>query len=214
MKAREALGQIGTSEAQNPDLDPLVKIATADSYFYDAGIANLIEAQSRYTQFLTFYPSSPLAPYAQFQIGMCYLKQSPQPHHDQTYTRQAIDEFEKVRKIDPGGRFTRASEEMRDRCTSKLAAHDYQVALFYYRRKAWPAVVSRFKGLLESYPHFERADAVYFHLGLSLIRSGNEPEGRVYLEKVSRDFPSSKYASAARQHLSREGKENEEKAKS
>src|SRR5439155_11091557 len=37
VKAREALGQIGTSEAQNPDLDPLVKIATADSYFYDAG---------------------------------------------------------------------------------------------------------------------------------------------------------------------------------
>src|SRR5207247_8418658 len=95
-KARETLNEIGTREVQSPDLDPLVKITLADSYFYDPGISNVIEAQSRYQQFLTFYPSHALAGYAQFQLGMCYFKQSPQPHHDQSYTRQAIEESDRV----------------------------------------------------------------------------------------------------------------------
>ena len=200
-QARQALTEIGTREVLSPELDPLVKIAVADSYFYDPGVANLIEAQSRYTQFLTFYPSSPLAGYAQFQVAMCYFKQSPQPHHDQTYTRKAIEEFEKVRKVDPNGRFVRAAEQMRDRCMNKVATHDYQVGLFYFRRKAYAGVISRFKNLLENYPRYEGTDGVYYYLGLALLRSGEGAEGRVYLEKVRRDYPSSKFASAAQQAL-------------
>lgn len=200
-KARAVLTEIGTRDVQSPELDPLVKLAFADSYFYQPSITNVIEAQSRYQQFLTFYPSSPLAGYAQFQLAMCYLKQSPQPHHDQTYTRKAIEEFEKVGKIDPGGRFVRAADQMRDRCTNKLAMHDFQVGVFYFRRKAFPAVIARFKDLLESYPRYDKPDGVYYYLGLALIRSGNEAEGRIYLEKVQRDYPSSRYASAAQQAL-------------
>jgi len=200
-QARQALTEIGTREVLSPELDPPVKIAFADSYFYDAGVANTIEAQSRYTQFLTFYPSSPLAGYAQFQVAMCYFKQSPKPHHDQTFTRRAIDEFEKVRRVNPDGRFVLAAEAMRDRCMDKVATHDYQVGLFYFRRKAYAGVISRFKGLLENYPRYSGADGVYYYLGLALLRTGDDAEGRVYLEKVRRDYPSSKFASAAQQEL-------------
>ena len=186
-KARETLNVIGTREAQSADLDPLVKLAIADSYFFEPGIVSVIEAQSRYQQFLTYYPSNALAGYAQFQLGMCYLRQSPQPHHDQTFTHRAIEEFDKVRLIDPNGAFVRAAEAMRGRCNNKLAMHDYQVGYFYYRRKAYPAVVARFRALLETYPSYERIDAVYYYLGLSLIQTGNAPEGRIYLEKIQRD---------------------------
>lgn len=200
-RARESLTQIGTKEVQSPALDPLVKIALADSYFYQPGIANLIEAQSRYTQFLAFYPSNPRVGYAQFQVAMCYFKQSPQPHHDQTYTRKAMEEFEKVRKIDPNGHYVRASNLMRDRCLDKLADHDFQVGLFYFKRKAYDGVVSRFRELLDTYPRYERSDRIYYYLGLALVRSGEAAEGRIYLEKVQRDFPESRFARKARGNL-------------
>ena len=207
-EARKILNEIGLREAQSPDLDPLVKLAVADSYFYGAGSANIsdvIEAQSRYTQFLTFYPSSRLSGYAQFQIGMCYFKQSPKPHHDQTYTRKALEEFDKVGQIDPAGRFVGAAGMMKDRCMDKLAMHDYQVGVFYFKRKIWAAAISRFKGLLDEFPRFSASDATYYYLGTSLIRSMNTAEGRIYLEKVRRDYPTSRFASKAASELKRSG---------
>jgi outer membrane protein assembly factor BamD len=207
-ESRKILNEIGLREAQSPTLDPLVKLAVADSYFYGAGSSNIsdvIEAQSRYTQFLTFYPSSPMSGYAQFQIGMCYFKQSPKPHHDQTYTRKALEEFDKVRQMDPAGRFVAAAGMMKDRCMDKLAMHDYQVGVFYFKRKVWAAAISRFKGLLDEFPRFSASDATYYYLGTSLIRTGNTAEGRIYLEKVRRDYPTSRFASKAAAELRSSG---------
>jgi outer membrane protein assembly factor BamD len=204
VQARKALTEIGTREVQIPALDPLVKIALADSYYYQTGPENLIEAESRYTQFVSFYPSHELAGYAQFQLGMCNYKQSPVAHLDQTFTRKAIEEFEKVEKINPNGRFARAANQMRERCHEKLAGHDYQVGIFYYKRKAFPGAITRFKNVLESYPRFEQTDAVYFHLGMALVRSGNSAEGDIYLEKLVRDYPSSRFVSEAKAALQKQ----------
>ena len=204
-KARTALTDIGKGDAQSPSLDPLVKIALADSYFYDEGIANTIEAQSRYTQFLTFYPSSPLAGYAQFQIAMCWFKQSPLPYHDQDNTHKAIDEFDKVHIVDPNSRFALAAAAMKDRCFEKLATHDYQVGVFYFKRKKWQGAISRFEGLLDSYPAFDQKDGVYYYLGLSLERAKNDAEARLYLQKLVHDYPTSRFAAKARREMPKSG---------
>ena len=199
-KARKFLTEIGTREAQESDLDPLVKIATADSYYYQPSIENLIESQNRYQQFVSFYPSHPLAGYAQYQVGMCNLKQSAVPELDQTFTRKAIEEFDKVAKIDTTGRWAIPALVMRGRCLQKIAEHDFDVGLFYYKRKAYDGAIARFKSLLESAPEFEKIDGVYYYLGMALLRSKND-EGRLYLEKVQHDYPSSRYASKAKDAL-------------
>jgi outer membrane protein assembly factor BamD len=200
-KARQALVEIGTREVQSPELDPLVKLATADSYFYQPGIANLIEAQSRYQQFISYHPSSSLVGYAQFQVAMCLYKQAPEPYHDQTNTLKALEEFGKVRILNPNGRYLRAADLMRDRCLEKLARHDYQVGVFYFKRKAYQGAIARMKGVLDSFPRFSTSDGVYYHLGIALMRAGSEAEGKLYLEKVQRDFPESKFARMAREEI-------------
>ena len=199
--ARKSLGEVGTRESAPPALDALVKIALADSYFYQAGLDNLIEAQSRYGQFVSFYPSHEMASYAQFQVGICYLKQSPQPHLDQTFTRKAIEEFDKVVRLDPRGRYVLPAEEMRESCRQKLAQHDYDVGRFYIRRKAWSGAIARFKDVLENYPRYNGADGVYYYLGYSLMKSGNYADSVIYLEKMVRDYPKSQFVSDAKEVL-------------
>lgn len=200
-QARKALTEIGTREVQDPTLDPLVKIAIADSYFYQSGLENLIEAQSRYSQFVSFYPLHDMAAYSQFQIGMCYFKQSPVAHLDQTFTRKAIEEFGKVEQTQSASRWSLAARQMHERCLDKLAQHDYQVGIFYFRRQAWNGAINRFKNVLEMYPAYGLNDAVYYHLGASLLKSGSDIEGRIYLEKLTRDFPMSPFADGARELL-------------
>lgn len=200
-KARTTLTEVGTREAIEPGLDPLVKIAVADAYYYQPGIDNIIEAQSRYTQFVSFYPTHPLAGYAQFQIGMCDLKQSPNSFLDQTYTRKAIEEFDRVSAVDLSSRFVAAAEQMKQNCYTKIAKHDYDVGIFYYKKKAWKGAVGRLKKLIEEAPTFEASDAAYYYLGMALVQDGSGPEGRIYLEKVARDYPGSPYAPKAQSEI-------------
>lgn len=201
--ARKALTQIGTRESAAPGLDALVKIAVADSYFYQTGLENLIEAQSRYSQFVGFYPSHEMASYAQFQIGICYLRQSPQPHLDQTFTRKAIEEFDKVARLDPKGRYVLPAEEMRESCREKLAQHDYDVGRFYIRRKGWNGAVARFKEILDNYPRYNATDGVYYYLGYSLMKAGNDADAEIYLQKIVRDYPTSRFVPDAKEVLGR-----------
>jgi len=199
--ARKTLTEVGTREVTPPELDSLVKIAIADSYFYQTGIENLIEAQSRYNQFVSFYPSHPMASYAQFQIGVCYLRQSPQPHLDQTFTRRAMEEFDKVAHFDPRGRYVLSAMQMRENCVQKLAQHDYDVGRFYIRRKAWNGAIGRFKEILENYPTYLATDGVYYNIGYCLIKAGNDADAEIYLQKIVRDYPASRYVPEAKEAL-------------
>ena len=201
--ARKSLTEVGTREATPPELDALVKLAIADSYFYQTGLENLIEAQSRYTQFVSFYPSHEMASYAQFQIGVCYLRQSPQPHLDQSFTRQAMDEFDKVARLDPQGRYVLSAAQMREFCIQKLAQHDYDVGRFYIRRKAWNGAVARFKDILEYYPSYSATDGVYYNIGYCLMKAGNDADAEIYLQKIVRDYPASRYVPEAKEALAK-----------
>jgi hypothetical protein len=55
---------------------------------------SLILAVNEYREFLTFYPTSPRADYAQLKLGMTHYKQMRKPQRDQSETREAIREFE------------------------------------------------------------------------------------------------------------------------
>jgi outer membrane protein assembly factor BamD len=200
-RARAILGEIGVRELQETTLDPQVKLTLADAFYLDGGIANVIEAQSRYEQFLNFYPSDEKASYAQYQVGMCLFKQSAKPFHDQEYTRRALDEFGKVKAIAPASEFVAKADEMRDRCSEKLAEHEYEVGRFYFRRKACEAASGRFRGILKDYPRFSDIEASTFYLGQSLLCSNNVEEGKIYLSKLIEEHPQSEYAAKAREAL-------------
>ena len=200
-RARQILSDIGFRELQDTTLDPLVKLALADAYFLDGGIANIIEAQSRYEQFLNFYPSHEKAAYAQYQIGFCLFKQSAKPSNDQEYTRRALVEFEKVRGINPSSDYVAQADQMMDKCREKLARHEFIVGLFYLERKACAAAAGRFREILKEYPHFSDAAGAHYYLGESLLCSNNVEEGKIYLSKLINDYPNSEYAAKAREVL-------------
>ena len=203
MKARKTLGLVGVAEPVEPDLDPSVKLATADAFFFQGGGLNLIEAQSRYQQFLNFYPTHPLAPYAQYQVGECLLIQSAAPTNDQEFTVRAVNEFRKVADLDPRSSYARAAEARIDTAHGKLAEREWIVARFYGKRRRWDAVVGRLQGLLDRFPRFARRDEVFLMLGRALIETDSVTEGRVYLQKLLADDPDGEFGVEARELLAR-----------
>ena len=207
-RARQVLEKVLGRPNTGLDLLANANLAIADAYYYDGGVINVAEGLSRYTSFLTFYPSHPRADYAQYQLGLCYLKQALGPDKDQATTRQALDALRKVEIDHPDSDFAIAAREKANLCRERLAESETRIALFYMKRESWAGATDRFREVLALYSRYSKRDKVYFFLAEALRNSDKNVEAQIYYQKVLDEFPKSRYAGGARSALA-EGQESE-----
>lgn len=181
-----------------------VNLLIADAYYLDGGILNLAEALSRYTSFLTFYPTHPKADYAQYQLGLCYLKQALGPDKDQSTTRKAMEAFREVEKQHPASEWVEPAAGQLKLCRERLAESEMRIGLFYVKRSAWPGAIDRFRNILEAYPGYSELDRAYFELARALEESHRREEALIYFQRILEKFPESRYAASARDALGEE----------
>lgn len=172
-KAKEMLQKIQFTQAERPVYEPLVRIGLADATYYLGDDLSLIEARSKYLDFVTLYADHPKAPYAQFQAGMCSVKQIYSASRDQAQTHVAIDDFEEIDKRWPTSPYARAARQFLGKGQDSLGEHEFIVGTFYRKRKIYDAAVDRYKYLLEKFPTYRAKDKVYYWLGWTLGRSGS-----------------------------------------
>jgi outer membrane protein assembly factor BamD len=177
------------------------KLAIADSYFQKGDEGSMILAASEYREFISLFPYSPSAPYAQYQIAMSYYKKVLKPGRDQTKTKLAVAEFKNVVTNYPTSEQAKLAREKILDCEERLAAHTLAIGEVYYRMNAYKAAISRLTDILTNYPNFSNMDKVYFLLGDSYYKWNQEEQSIPYFTKLVSDFPQSKYAEKAQQKL-------------
>lgn len=215
-RARSILDRALSKPGVTREIVADVNLALADAYFYDGGIINVAEALSRYTSFLTFYPTHPRADYAQYQLGLAYLKQALGPEKDQDTTRKALDQLRKVARSHPNSEWADKAREQITVCRERLAKSELLVGVFYHKRKAYAGAIDRFKNLLEAYPGFSSRDQVFFELAESLKALRRADEAVIYFRKIIDEFPDSRYrgrAQSAVKEFSGDGAERTADAK-
>lgn len=204
VKLFSSINQYATGNRQ--EIEPLVRLALADATFYQSNDLAYIDARSAYLDFVTLYSDHPLAAYAQFQAGICSLKQVRHPSRDQTESYRAIAELQEVARRFPRSVFAEASRSMVREAEARLADHEILVAEFYATRKNYAASVERLRFVLDRFPDYTQKDKLYFYLGDGLIRANNTAEGRIYLDKLLKDYPGdNRYVGLARKALSDAG---------
>ena len=178
-KAQEILLVLEDNERAR-ELQADVKLSLADSYYGQGGSLNWVEATSRYRSFLTFYPGDPRTDYAQYRIGMCYFFQIPKAERDQSPTRNAIFEFERLVELFPRSEWAdEAQGHIRD-CRERLAEHDLAVGEYYFVREEWGGAAARFRALLKEYPDYSGKAHVYWRLAEASYKLGAREEGDLY----------------------------------
>lgn len=182
LKAREILLFLEDNEKARDQQDQ-VKLLLAHSYFEEGGTLNWVEALSRYRTFLTFFPNHPDADFAQYRIGMSYLVQAPKPNRDQSPTENALFEFQKLLELYPNSEWADDAEQRIQEARDLLADHEYEVALFYFKRKEFQAAALRLQTLLAEFPDYAGKAEVYRHLAEAHYRMGDRIEGDVYSQK-------------------------------
>ena len=114
-----------------------------------------IAAAKRY---LTLYPTSPEAAYAQYIIGLCYFRQIPDVTRDQTATRKTVQAMNAVVQDYPDSEYVQDAQNKILFARDQLAGKEMQVGRYYLERKEYLAAIKRFRGVVENYSNTRQVE--------------------------------------------------------
>ena len=182
---------------------PDARIAVADSYFEEGGTASFVLAIASYHEFLTLYPQHARSDYAQFRAAESYFKQRNSADRDQTHTKKALEEYEKLLDVYPQSSYVEQVRARIKECRQTLARAHYLVAFFYQRgRQAWRSAIGRYETIINEYPDYDGLDEVIFRYAECLAASGRYAEARPQLARLAKEFPQSSYLDNASKLIS------------
>ncbi|OAG27196.1 outer membrane protein assembly factor BamD [Thermodesulfatator autotrophicus] len=130
------------------------ELKLADCKFF-AG--NYLEAIVLYEEFEKLHPTNEAIPYVIFQIATCYYKLKLPPDRDQSFTKKAIEYYERLISRFPNSPYTFEARKRIKECRESLGAHELYVAKFYYKTRRYRAAYYRLLYLLQSYPDTKAA---------------------------------------------------------
>ncbi|MBM3297479.1 MAG: outer membrane protein assembly factor BamD [Candidatus Aminicenantes bacterium] len=177
------------------------KLAIANSYFDKGDEASMILAAAEYREFISLYPYSPSASFAQFRLGMTHFKKALIPGRDQTKTRLALAEFKKVTIQYPLSEETKQAQKKIVECEERLAEHEFIIGRFYYKRGSYKAAIGRLTAILTTYPSYPKQEEVYFCLADSYFLSGKREESLPFFTKLVSDYPQGRWAKKSQERL-------------
>jgi len=176
------------------------RLAVGETYVKEGGSTNDLLAVGAYREFLTLYPSHSKSDSAQFQVAEAYFRRRNGPDRDQTDTREAATEFQRLLDLYPE---SSNAEQARARITEarqSLARAEFLAGYFYQRtRELCRASIARYEVVLKEYPDYRALDEVLFRLAECLQASGRGTEALPHLGRLLEEYPKSSWAEPAKQ---------------
>jgi outer membrane protein assembly factor BamD len=186
---------------------PLAKLAIADSFYLEGTKAALIQAAQGYLDWLTFFPTDPLADDAMLKVAEAEMRQMGLSDRDVTNARKAEVRLKALLQQYPQTNLRKTVEgHLRDTQES-LAMHNLQIARFYYdarykgHKGGLKGSQSRLKEILEKYPNFSLKDEVLFRYATTFHQEEEPEEAAKFYQELLRNFPNSEFADQAKEQL-------------
>ncbi len=135
--------------------------------------------------YITFYPTAPNIEEAYYYLIKAYLKVSPDPWRDQTYTQKALKLINEFFINFPNSKYLPLIEELKEEALKKLAQHQLLIAKFYEDYGYYYPAALRYEYVLLAYPNEINKQEVLFHYikNLLLIPQYAKKKEKVFLQK-------------------------------
>ena len=176
------------------------QLLLADHY-YETGRWD--DAAGYYASFITLHPAHPRAEYATFQKGMSYFKQVLGIDRDQVATRKALFAFEDMMAAYPGGSYSVKAREMSVFLLERLAAHEFFVGSFYFKKRNYKGALVRFREVVGKYPNSELLVKALYFIGLSYDKLGEDKLAAEVYNTLIENYPDSPFAPGAKRKIKR-----------
>jgi outer membrane assembly lipoprotein YfiO len=185
----------------------LAKLAIADSFFLEGTTSALIQAAQAYQDWLTFFPTDPLADDASLKVAEAEIRQMGLSDRDISHAKKAEQRLKVLLQQYPRSPLRPTVEARLAEVQENLAMHNLQIARFYYDVKystgkgGLKGSQSRLKEIVDKYPCFSYNDEVFYRLATTYQAEEEPDEAARYYQKLVQEFPESEFTQKAREQL-------------
>lgn len=205
-ESRYLFNVIITTYPDSPYL-PHAKLAIADSFYLEGTTSALIQAANAYQEWLTFFPTDPLADEVMLKVAEVEMRQMGLPDRDVAHARKAEQRLKALLQQFPNTALRPDAQIRLNEVQENLGMHTFQVGNFYmdrYERNVAPnpkGAQSRYREVIEKYPNFSRRDRALYLLANTYVLEEEPDEAAKYFQEIVRNFPDSEYAEKAAEQL-------------
>lgn len=186
---------------------PMSKLAVADSFYLEGSTSALIQAAANYQDWLTFFPTHPLADRVLLKIAESEMRQIGLPDRDITRAKKAEQRLRALLQKYPDSILRPMAEERLQEVQDNLGLHNLYVGNYYYKQSVkyekggLKGAQSRYLENIEKYPDFSYMDENLYKLAVTYVLEEETDQAARYFQQIVREYPNSEHADDARKQL-------------
>ncbi len=186
---------------------PMSKLAVGDSFYLEGSTSSLIQAIGSYQDWLTFFPTHPLADRVVLKIAESEMRQIGLPDRDATRAKRAETRLKALLQQYPNSILKSDTEARLQQVQDNLGLHNLLIANYYYtlsvdqKKGGLKGSQSRFREIIEKYPNFSFMDEVLYKLGVTYLVEEETDQASRYFQSVVSDYPNSDYVQKSKEQL-------------
>jgi outer membrane protein assembly factor BamD len=186
---------------------PMAKLAISDSFFLEGSTSALIQATQGYQDWLTFFPTHPLADRVLLKIAESQMRQIGLPDRDITPARKAEQRLKALLQQYPNTLLRKDAEMRLEQVQDNLGLHNLYIANYYYglsvdqKKGGLKGAQSRYREVLDKYPNFSFMDEALYRLAVTYLVEEETDQAAKYFQQLVRDYPNSDYVEKAKEQL-------------
>lgn len=142
-------------------------------------------------RYLTLYPGSEDAAYAEYLIGQSYFRQIPDVTLDQGETRKALDAMETVATQYPDSEYADDARAKIVVTRDQLAGKEMQVGRYYLERREYIAAINRFRVVVTDYQDTRHVEEALERLTEANMALGLTSEAQTAAAVLGHNYPNS-----------------------
>jgi len=142
-------------------------------------------------RYLSLYPGSPDAAYAQYLIGLSYYHQMPDITRDQTTTQEAISALQQIVDRYPDSEYVDDARSKIIVARDQLAGKEMQIGRYYLEQRQYIAAINRFKDVVTNYQDTREVEEALERLVEANMALGLSGEAQEAAAVLGHNFPDS-----------------------
>ena len=154
---------------------------------------NYDEAINAGKRYVTLYPSSEDAAYAQYIVGLSYFRQIRDVTQDQKESRRAIEAMDEVVQRWPESEYVEDAKSKIRFARDQLAGKEMQIGRYYLERREYIAAAKRFRYVVENYSNTRHVEEALARLTETYYAMGLTSEAQAAAAVLGHNYPASQW---------------------
>jgi outer membrane protein assembly factor BamD len=184
----------------------LAELRLADIKFSQG---RFLEAADAYKQFVQLHPTHEEVDYAEFRAGLSYFKDAPgefslfppAAEKDQRQAEKAVQALTDFVQTRPDSKYLPEGKKVLEEARGRLAAREWYVAEYYFKRSRWAGAAGRYETLVERYPGSRHEPEALWKLARAALKLDEKYRARKALQQLIVKHPSDTRRSEAEKLL-------------